>query len=133
MLYNQEKDGVFLHFYYPGHSHDRRWLRTLDEASSLPKYKDIAFVSVHCRKHLRFCVSKAFPGRVQPMAELAYINEGDRVELLDMDTRHRSLAGIQALIEQSGLVESEYEATSILQNAGSKMLQLHLNKLNKID
>lgn len=129
-LYNQDKDAVFVHFYFPGHSREQRWMKAVEEASGEPKYKNIVFMSVHCRKHLSFCMGKAFPGRQQPMAELAYINESDQVELLDMDTRHRSVAGIQSLIEASGLVEPDYEAPTVLQSAGKKMVQLHMNKMD---
>ena len=93
-LFNQEKDAVFLHFYVPGHMVDHKFLKTFEFASSDPKYNDIVFMSVHCRRNLSFCMSKAFDRRIRPMAELYYINEADQIELMDMASRHRSAEGI---------------------------------------
>ena len=78
----------------PGHTHDMNFLKTFEFASSDPKYNDIVFMSVHCRKNLSFCMSKAFDKRINPMAELYYINESDKIELMDMASRHRSAQGI---------------------------------------
>lgn len=64
LLFNQEKDAVFLHFYNPGHTIDQNFNRTVEQASSNPRYKDIVFMTVHCRKNLSFCLSKAFPNRI---------------------------------------------------------------------
>lgn len=47
-------------------------------------------MNVHCRKHLTFCINKSFAGRIAPMAELYYINEEDKIELVDIDDWHRS-------------------------------------------
>ena len=90
LLYNKEKDAVFLFFYTPGHRLYSKFLRNFEIESSNPRYEKITFMNVHCRKNLVFCVNKDFPGRILPMAELYYINEQDRIELVDMSTRHRS-------------------------------------------
>jgi len=47
-------------------------------------------MTVHCRKHLTLCINKSFEGRIHPYAELYYINEEDKIELMDMSNRHRS-------------------------------------------
>ena len=80
-LYNKEKDGVLLHFYSPGNSAHSKFYKVFEEESSDPKYKDITFMNVHCRRHLTFCVNKSFKGRIYPYVELYYINEKDEIEL----------------------------------------------------
>lgn len=80
-LYNKQKDAVLLHFYTPGHMIDQKFMRTFELESSNPKYKDMTFMNVHCRKHLNFCVNKSFKGRIFPHVEVYYINEKDEVEL----------------------------------------------------
>jgi len=76
-LYNKNKMAVFLQFYVPGYSSHHRFMRTFEKASSDSRYNDIVFMSVHCRKNLTFCLNKAFDGRIEPYAELYYINETD--------------------------------------------------------
>lgn len=76
-LFHKGKDAVFLHMYQPGHSTEFSFRSVIEKESSNPRYNDIVFMSVHCRKHLTFCVNKAFPNRLAPYAELYYINEND--------------------------------------------------------
>ena len=75
MLFNKGKEAVFLHFYTPGHQEDRKMYNLMEKESSRPEYADFVFMSVHCRKHLNFCMSKYHAARSVPMAELYYINE----------------------------------------------------------
>lgn len=74
-LYNKEKDAVFVHFYTPGHQLDSRFYHVVETESSRKKYEKVQFMTVHCRRHLTFCVNKAFAGRMSPFAELYYIND----------------------------------------------------------
>lgn len=104
-LHNKGKDAVFLHFYVPGSVQNFKFYRTMEEESARPAYQDIVFMNVHCRKHINFCVSKAFMGRVDPFGELYYLNEQDQIELMDMDTWHRSRAGVKAFLWNAGVVE----------------------------
>jgi hypothetical protein len=105
----------------PGHSLDANFLRTIEVESSNPRYKDIVFMSVHCRKNLTFCINKTFPSRIHPYAELYYINETDKIELMDMATRHRSKQGIESFFEDSGILESRMNPDEILERVGRKM------------
>lgn len=77
----------------------------MEEESSRPEYKDIVFMTVHCRRHVNFCINKAFTRRVHPQAELYYINEEDKIELMDMDNWHRSRPGIQAFFHNAGVLD----------------------------
>jgi hypothetical protein len=77
----------------------------MERESMHPEYKDITFMSVHCRKHTTFCVNKAFLNRIRPSAELYYINEEDKIELMDMASKHRSGEGIRNFFETSGIIE----------------------------
>ena len=76
-LFHKGKDAVFLHMYRPGHTREYRFRNTIEKESSNPRYDNIVFMSVHCRKHLTFCINKAWPNRNAPYAELYYINEND--------------------------------------------------------
>lgn len=75
LLYNKGKVGVFLYLYVPGHSRDAQWLRTMETESLRPEYEDIQFMFVHCRKHVRFCINKIFPERINPYSELYMLND----------------------------------------------------------
>lgn len=123
-LYNKQKDGVLLHFYSPGHSTHQNFMRAFEEASSDEQYKDIVFMNVHCRKHLNFCLNKTFIGRVSPFVELYYINEQDKIELMDMDTRHRSKQGLRSFLEQSNLIETKFDPGDILERTGLKLKEI---------
>ena len=90
LLYNKEKDAVFLMFYTPGTIEDLKFYNTFEKASASKEFRDIVFQVVHCRKHLNFCTNKFFKGRTAPMAELYYLNEQDKIELADMDRWMRS-------------------------------------------
>ena len=80
-------------------------MKVMEATSLQPEYKDIVFMSVHCRKHTTFCVNKAFANRIRPSAELYYINEEDKIELMDMANKHRSKEGIRNFFESSGIIE----------------------------
>ncbi len=54
---------------------------------------------VHCRRHLNYCLNKMWPGRIQPIAEVYFINEKDVIEIADFNNKHRSAAGIEAFFE----------------------------------
>ena len=77
----------------------------METESLRPEYKDIVFMSVHCRKHTTFCINKSFPHRIRPSAELYYINEEDKIELMDMSNKNRSKEGIRNFFESSGIIE----------------------------
>jgi hypothetical protein len=96
-------------------------MKTFELESSNPRYQDIVFMSVHCRKNLTFCVSKTFPNRISPYAELYYINEQDKIELMDMNNRHRSKQGIESFFEESGILEPRLNPENILERVGRKM------------
>jgi hypothetical protein len=121
LLYNKQKDAVFLYFFTPGHRRMNMFMRDFELESSNPRYKDITFMNVHCRKNLTFCVNKDFPERILPMAELYYINEQDKIELVDMSNRHRSPQGIQGFFEESGILESAHNPEEIFERAGKKL------------
>ena len=57
---------------------------------------DIVFMRVLCRKHMNFCINKMWETRVVPSAEVYFINENDKIELVDMNNRHRSGPGIES-------------------------------------
>ena len=96
-------------------------MKTFEVESSNPRYKDIVFMSVHCRRNLTFCVNKTFPGRIHPYAELYYVNEEEKIELMDMSSRHRSKQGIESFFEDSGILESRMNPEEILDRVGRKM------------
>jgi len=58
--------------------------------------EEIVFMRVNCRKHLNFCTNKMFEKRVLPAAEVYFINDKDRIELVDFGEKHRSAAGIES-------------------------------------
>lgn len=96
MLMNKGKEAVFVYYYTPGHQMDRKMYNIMEKESSRPEYADFVFMSVHCRKHINFCMSKYSGARSTPMAELYYINEQDKIELMDIDRWDRSPEGIKA-------------------------------------
>lgn len=104
-LHNKGKDAVFLHMYVPGQQRNFNFYRVMEEESVDPDYKDIVFMNVHCRKHVNFCVNKAFTMRIEPYAELYYINEEDQIELMDMESWHRSRRGIRGFFYNAGILE----------------------------
>ena len=69
-----------------------------DEAGKFCKSPedDIVFMRVHCRKNLWFCNNKMSEDKIVPAAEVYYINEQDEIELVDMESRHRSPQGIES-------------------------------------
>ena len=95
----------------------------METASLEPEYNDIVFMSVHCRKHTTFCVNKAFANRIRPSAELYYINEEDKIELMDMANKHRSKEGIRNFFESSGIMQQFYDPAEILEKKGRRMLE----------
>ena len=97
------------------------FLTDMQMESQNPRYKDITFMTVHCRKHLAFCVNKNFPDRILPGAELYYINEKDNIELVDMNKKHRSPQGIKAFFEESGILEPAHNPEEIFERAGTKL------------
>lgn len=104
-LYNKGKDAVLLHMYSPGVYRDTNFYRVMEEESSRQEYDNIVFMMVHCRRHITFCINKSFPNRVMPYAELYYLNEEDKIELMDMDNWHRSRAGVQGFLHHAGVVD----------------------------
>lgn len=92
-LYNQHKTAVFLSLYTPGHLNDEKFNATFERESS--KYNnntedDIVFMRVLCREHLNFCVNKMWAARQLPACEVYFIDEQDKIELVDFGSRHRS-------------------------------------------
>lgn len=78
-------------------------------------------MSVHCRKHLTFCVNKSFKDRIHPYAELYYINEHDKIELTDMASRHRSKQGIESFFEEAEILDARHNPEEILNRVGQKL------------
>ena len=105
LIYNKGKTAVFIYLYVPGHKRDARWLRTMEEESLRPEYKDVQFMPVHCRKHVRFCINKVFPERIQPYTEMYMLNDEGQIVLADFDNFHRSGPGIRGFFEDSGVIE----------------------------
>lgn len=77
----------------------------MQEESKRKEYDNVVFMAVHCRKHITFCINKSFKGRVNPYAELYYLNEEDKIELMDMENWHRSGPGIQGFMHHAGVVD----------------------------
>lgn len=59
-----------------------------------------------------------------PIAEVYFINEQDVIEIADIDTKHRSGPGIEAFLEEQGVVESRLDPDKILNRIGAKFLQI---------
>ena len=84
---------------------------------------DIVFMRVLCRKHVNFCASKMWEKRILPAAEVYFINEEDKIELIDMDNRHRSGPGIESFLRANQLLEeSKNNPDSLVERAGTKYL-----------
>ena len=126
-LYNKNKRAVLLHLYTPGHMINENFMREFERASG--QYSDkgddeIVFMKVLCRKHLNFCTNKMWPGRILPAAEVYYLNEQDKIELVDFGELHRSQAGIEAFFVQNGLLEDKFDPSALLERAGRKYLDI---------
>jgi hypothetical protein len=85
---------------------------------------DIVFMRVLCRKHMNFCVNKMWENRVVPSAEVYFINEDDKIELVDMNNRHRSGPGIESFFRQNGLLEEKHNPDLLVERAGDKYLKI---------
>jgi len=79
---------------------------------------------VHCRKHLNFCINKMWDERIMPVAEAYFINEKDEIEIADFHDKHRSIPGIEAFLEEQGIVEARLDPAKILERIGEKFLQI---------
>ena len=85
---------------------------------------DIVFMRVLCRKHLNFCTNKMWPKRVLPAAEVYFIDEKDKIELVDFGERQRSAAGIESFFVLNGLLEDKFDPSALLERAGRKFLEI---------
>ena len=97
-----------------------------DEAGKFCKSEedDIVFMRVNCRKHLNFCQNKMWEDRVAPAAEIYFINEQDKIELVDMDNRHRSAQGIESFFRMNQLLDEKFNPDQLLERAADKYLQI---------
>ena len=83
---------------------------------------DIVFMRVLCRKHMNFCINKMWDNRIIPAAEVYFINEEDKIELVDMNNRHRSGPGIESFFRINGLLDEKLNPDSLIERAGEKYL-----------
>lgn len=120
-LLKEGKTAVFLNLYIPGNPLSTRFKREMEIASTDPDFADIEFMQVQCRKHTYFCASKINKDKVAPYAEVYYINEQDKIELLDFGTWHRSKEGIRGFLEEASLVEPKLAPGRVLDVAGGKL------------
>ena len=104
-----------------------KFMREFERESSVYSGKgedDIIFMRVLCRKHLNFCTNKMWPDRILPAAEVYFIDEKDRIELVDFGERHRSAAGIESFFVLNGLLEDKFDPSALLERAGRKYLDI---------
>lgn len=86
--------------------------------------EEVVFMRVHCRKHLSFCMSKMWPGRILPAAEAYFINEQDMVEIIDFNNKYRSAEGIESFLEEAGITEGRLVPDKILERTANKYLEI---------
>jgi hypothetical protein len=63
-----------------------------------------------------------WPKRILPAAEAYFINEQDEIEIVDFNNKHRSGPGIEAFLEDSGIVDGKKDPQKILERTGMKFL-----------
>ena len=63
-------------------------------------------------------------GRVIPSAEVYFVNDQDRIELVDFDNRHRSAQGIESFFRMNELLENneKFNPDVLLERAADKYL-----------
>ena len=81
-------------------------------------------MKVLCRKHLNLCTNKMWPGRILPAAEVYFIDEQDKIELVDFGEQHRSAVGIESFFVQNGLLEDKLDPSALMERAGRKFLEI---------
>lgn len=59
-----------------------------------------------------------------PAAEVYFIDEKDKIELVDFGERHRSAAGIESFFAINGLIEDRMDPSALLERAGKKYLEI---------
>ena len=77
---------------------------------------------VQCRKHLNFVTNKMWEGRRRPAAEVYFIDENDKIELVDFGSRHRSAAGIESFFINQGLIDDRLDPKLLLERSGRKYI-----------
>jgi len=85
---------------------------------------DIVFMRVHCRRNIWFCHNKMSDSKIVPAAEVYFINEKDEIELVDMDTRHRSAQGIESFFRSNELLPERFNVDQLLERSAHKYLQI---------
>lgn len=73
---------------------------------------------------MTFCINKMWQGRIYPVAEAYFINEKDEVEIADMNQKHRSAAGIEAFLEEQGIIEPRLDPERILNRIGNSVMEI---------
>ena len=61
-------------------------------------------------------------GRILPGAEAYFINEQDVIEIADFNNKHRSAPGIEAFLEETGIVEGRLNPEKILERTATRYL-----------
>lgn len=59
-----------------------------------------------------------------PAVEAYFINEQDEVEVVDFNNKHRSGPGIEAFLEDAGIIDNKKDPAKILERTGMKFLQI---------
>jgi hypothetical protein len=62
--------------------------------------------------------------RILPAAEAYFINEQDEVEIVDFNNKHRSMPGIEAFLEEAGIVDTKKDPSKILERVANKYLEI---------
>ena len=70
-------------------------------------------------------MNKMWSGRILPAAELYFINEEDRLEMVDFGERHRSAPGIESFFQSQGVVRDKLDPNALLERGGKLFLNQH--------
>jgi hypothetical protein len=69
-------------------------------------------------------MSKMWDDRILPAAEVYFVNDKDEIEITDFYDKHRSGPGIQAFLEEVGVLDVELDPPKILDRIGTRYLQI---------
>ena len=73
---------------------------------------------------MSFCINKMWTGRILPAIELYYVNEADNIQIVDIHNKDRSAAGIEAFLEENGVIDVRLDPSKILERTGRKFLEI---------
>ena len=61
-----------------------------------------------------------------PAAELYTLNEeeGNKLEVIDFGSMHRSMQGIEGFFIKNGIIEDKYNPEELLERSGKRFLQI---------